>query len=119
MQPILSVRDLASRLGTPPARLREIGRNIKAHYTTRPLRQGSKVRQLQVPGPELKEIQRLINSNILANVQLTPGVHGGVRGRSPRKNAADHATEATLICSCTTTAERVRSWRRRLVPKDS
>lgn len=97
MRPILSVRDLASRLGTPPARLYDIGSDIRTHYTTRPLLQGKKVRQLAVPKSELKEIQRRINSNILAKFQLPAGVYGGVPGGSPRKNAAEHAHQPCVV----------------------
>lgn len=96
MQPILSVRDLSSRLGFSPSRLRDIGRNINSHYTAKPLKQGSKSRQLAVPGPELKFIQRRING-ILANVPLASGVYGGVPGGSPRKNASEHAKQQCVI----------------------
>lgn len=97
MQAIQSVRDLASRLGTPTARLREIGRDIKSHYKIQPLKQGNKVRQLAIPGPELKQIQRRINTNILAKVPLARGVYGGVRGGSPRKNASEHSNQSCVI----------------------
>jgi hypothetical protein len=78
-------------------RLREIGRDIKTHYTTRPLLQGNKVRQLAVPRSELKEIQRRINSNILLKIPLPAGVYGGVPGGSPRKNAAQHAHQPCVV----------------------
>jgi RNA-directed DNA polymerase len=91
------MRDLSSRVGTPPARLRDIGRNIGTHYTTRPLVQGKKARQLAVPTPELKEIQRRINSNILAKIKLLPCVYGGVPGGSPRKNAAQHVDQLCVV----------------------
>lgn len=101
MQPILSVRDLASRLGTSATRLREISREIKRDvrtlYKTHLLIQGSKVRQLAVPTPELMEIQRRINSNILAKLRLPVGVYGGVLGGSPRKNAAGHVDQPCVV----------------------
>ena len=58
---------------------------------------GSKVRTLTVPDAELKNIQRLINSNIIAKVALAPGVYGGVRGGSPRKNAGDHLNQPCVV----------------------
>jgi RNA-directed DNA polymerase len=96
VQPILSVRDLSSRLGFSPSRLREISRNINSHYTAKPLKQGSKIRQLAVPGPDLKLIQRRING-ILANVPLARAVYGGVPGGSPRKNAGEHSKQQCVI----------------------
>lgn len=100
MQPILSVRDLASRLGTPAARLREIADDIKSHYTVRPQfdkKNKQKVRQLRIPSNELKKIQRRIKNNILAPITLGEGVHGGVRGRSPRSNATQHLSQPCVV----------------------
>ncbi len=100
MQPILSVRDLASRLGTPAARLREIADDIKSHYKVWPLldkKNKQKVRHLRVPSNELKEIQRRIKDNILAPITLGEGVHGGVRGRSPRSNATHHLSQPCVV----------------------
>jgi len=99
MQPILSVRDLASRLGTPAARLREIADDIKSHYTTWPLwnKNKTKVRQLTVPRRELKEIQRRIKNNIFERIALSESVHGGIRGRSPRSNATHHLSQPCVV----------------------
>ena len=99
MQPILSVKDLSSRLGTPAAQLREIADDIKAHYKVWPLldKKKQKVRLLRVPSNELKEIQRRIKNNILALITLGEGVHGGVRGRSPRSNATQHLSQPCAV----------------------
>ena len=97
MQPIVSVRDLASRLGVPPIHLREVTQNIKGHYRVQPLKQGSKVRMLAIPKPDLKVIQRRINNNILAKIPLERTVYGGVRGGSPRKNAGEHLDQKCVI----------------------
>lgn len=52
---------------------------------------------LAVPGPELKDIQRRINRNILAGVPLARTVYGGVKGGSPRKNAGEHLHQRCVI----------------------
>jgi hypothetical protein len=52
---------------------------------------------LAIPGPDLKLIQRRINSNILAKVPLARTVYGGVRGGSPRKNAGEHSNQRCVI----------------------
>ena len=97
MKPILSVRDLASQLGVKPDSLRSVAENIHSHYKTFPLQVGGKVRTLAVPDAELKGIQRLINSNIVAKIALAPGVYGGVRGGSPRKNAGEHMHQPCVV----------------------
>ncbi|HWA39809.1 MAG TPA: reverse transcriptase family protein [Burkholderiales bacterium] len=97
MQPILSVRDLSSRLRVKPDRLREIARDIGSHYKDRWLKKGSKSRRLSVPDEELKEIQRRINSNILSKLPLGSTVYGGVRGGSPRRNAGEHVSQPYVV----------------------
>jgi RNA-directed DNA polymerase len=97
VQPILSIRDLAAKVGIPVDRLRQIGRDIDAHYKIQPLRQGTKVRMLAVPGAELKMVQRRINRAILAKVPLARTVYGGVAGGSSRKNAGEHARQPCVI----------------------
>lgn len=100
MQPILSLRDLSSRLGRPLARLREIADDIKSHYKLLPLvdkKNKDKVRHLMVPDDELKEIQRRIKNNILAKISLGGVVQGGVRGRSPRSNATQHLGQPCVV----------------------
>jgi RNA-directed DNA polymerase len=99
MQPILSVRDLSFRLGTPADRLREIADDIESHYKIRPLvdKKKQKVRMLRVPDYELKKIQRGIKNNILGPIALGDEVHGGVRGRSPRSNATQHLGQPCVV----------------------
>lgn len=99
MQPIVSLNDLSSRLGVPTARLREIADDIASHYATWPLwnREKTKVRQLMVPSRELKELQRRISNNILAPIELSEAAHGGIRGRSPRSNAAQHLGQRCVV----------------------
>lgn len=103
MNPIVSVRDLARRLGTPIERLRAVSDEIAtrpgSHYLfwseTDP--KTGKVRQLKAPRPELKEIQRRIARNILRKVPLSDSAHGGVRGRSPLSNASMHLGQALVV----------------------
>lgn len=52
---------------------------------------------LAIPGPDLKLIQRRINSNVLAKAPLARTVYGGVQGGSPRKNAGEHANQRCVI----------------------
>jgi RNA-directed DNA polymerase len=93
MKPILSVRDLSSRLGVPLDRLRVVAKNVRLHYRPLPLIDKDNpqiVRELTVPDLELKNIQRRIKSNILSRLPLSQDVHGGVQGRSQRSNAEQH-----------------------------
>lgn len=41
--------------------------------------------------------QRRIKNNILASITLGEGVHGGVRGRSPRSNATPHLGQPCVV----------------------
>jgi RNA-directed DNA polymerase len=104
VKPILSVRDLASRLGVKPDRLRSVARAAQipldkagARYSTFPLVEGHKARHLTVPDAELKKLQRRINSNIIAKIPLPPGVYGGVKGATPRMNAEQHMRQPSVI----------------------
>ena len=100
MRPILSVRDLASQLGKSPARLHEIADAIKPYYRESALvdkGNPQKIRRLTIPRGELKEIQRRINRNILRQIALGAGVHGGVAGRSPRSNAEAHLGQPCVV----------------------
>jgi RNA-directed DNA polymerase len=96
MKPLMSVRKLASLIGVPPSRLREIDReiatNLASHYIvfSRLNPAKSKSRIFRNPRPELKMIQRRILHNILSQITVHGMAHGGVRGRSPASNASLH-----------------------------
>jgi len=95
--PILSIRKFASLIGTPAPRLREIAANVKAHYRAFPLVNKNKVRQITAPDHELKVVQRRIVDNVLGKLTLGDGVHGGVRGRSPKSNAENHLGRPCVV----------------------
>ncbi len=100
MKAILSANDLSSRLGIPLARLYEIADDVKPHYKLTALpdkKDKTKIRMLRVPAYDLKDIQKRIRINILDHIDLDDGVHGGVRGRSPRTNAKDHLGQRCVI----------------------
>lgn len=97
MKPILSERDLASRLGIPLVRLRAIAREVERHYTEFPVVKGSKVRIIRPPRDVLKDIQRRLKTHIFDHVPLANGAHGGVRGRSPTTNAEQHLQQPCVV----------------------
>ena len=97
---ILSVRDFASRIGVTSERLYAMADNIKAHYRAMPLRDkknGAVIRQLRIPDDELMGIQRKIVKHVLEPIGFSDLAHGGVRGRSPRTNAATHCGAALVV----------------------
>jgi RNA-directed DNA polymerase len=100
VRPLLSVRDLAARLGVRIERLYEIAEELtkdsKSHYSEFSKITGSKVRKLTVPDEELKEIQRRIKNKILAPIHLE-SAHGGVRNRSTVTNASEHLGQHCLV----------------------
>lgn len=98
MDPIVSVRNFAWRIGIPPARLRKVADNVASHYRQVPLRTGpDKVRILRIPDTELMDIQRRIKKRVLDQIALNKDVHGGVRGRSPRSNATSHVGKPCVV----------------------
>lgn len=103
MDPIVSLRRLSSLLGKSPARLKEIAAEIDAgsrsHYTEfmqTSKKNPNKLRKITAPKPELKEIQRRLYIQ-LRKIELSDSVHGGVRGKSPRSNAAQHLGQPWVV----------------------
>jgi retron-type reverse transcriptase len=100
---IRSARRLAQLLEIPLARLREIADEISndpdSHYKYHSeLKPGSsKPRHYMVPRPELRSIQDKISSRVLSKFPLCDTAHGGVRGKSPRTNAAQHLGKPYLV----------------------
>ncbi len=92
IKPILSLNDLSSRLGIARGNLDAVAAEVDQHYRTwQKLNQKTgKVRTLHAPSKELKEIQRRIARNVLLRIEISPDVHGGVKGCSPRSNATPH-----------------------------
>jgi RNA-directed DNA polymerase len=97
VRPVLSLNDLAWRLGVPLARLQEIAADIVPHYRLQVLKKGDKARHLYVPEPELKQLLRRIKKIIPDPLPLEAAAHGGVRGKSPRTNAECHLAKRCLV----------------------
>ena len=103
MRPILSVRDLARRLGTSVQRLREIARELDGgmglHYTfwSEQDEKTGKVRHFRNPRPELKKIQKRIKAAVLDPLGASDSAHGGIRGRSPYTNASMHLGQPCVV----------------------
>jgi RNA-directed DNA polymerase len=99
MKPILSLRDLSRRLRTPLEVLRAIADDVKSHYHSwsQANEKTSKVRIFRAPSPDLMRIQKMINANVLSEFALDESAHGGVKGRSPRTNAAQHLNHSLVI----------------------
>lgn len=99
MRPLVSVQYLAHRLGVPLSELRELARNVKSHYRqwdSTDEKKG-KTRTFNVPDKKLKLVQRRILRNILNDYKLPEGAHGGVKGRSPKTNAAKHCGKPFVV----------------------
>jgi hypothetical protein len=86
------MNDLSSRLGVPRDRLNAVAAEVGRHYRSwqKLYKRTGKVRTLHAPSKELKDIQRRITRNILLRIEISPHVHGGVKGCSPRSNATPH-----------------------------
>ncbi len=96
---ILSINELAHLLGISTKRLRQITRDIKSHYRvwSEVDLKKQKSRCFRVPDDELMELQRRIVSNVLNRIPLPDSLHGGVKGRSPASNAAQHLSQPVVV----------------------
>ncbi len=98
MAPILSVNELAWKIGIPIARLRQIGKSVHKHYRVFPKWIAKdKVRTFRVPDDELMDIQRRIVQRVLNPIGFGDEVHGGIRGRSAATNAAVHRSQNCVV----------------------
>jgi RNA-directed DNA polymerase len=103
MPPVLSVRDLAHRLGTSVQRLREIAleldRGMQSHYTfwSKMNQKNGKVRHFRTPKLELMQLQSRIKVAILDPIGVSDCAHGAVRGRSPHTNASQHLGQPCVV----------------------
>jgi hypothetical protein len=99
MRPVLSLRFLETYLATSRERLEEIGASIDKSYhqfAHRNKKNPARFRLITAPEPELKQLQaRLLK--LFGEIGLSDGVHGGVRGRSPRTNAQQHLGQPYVV----------------------
>jgi RNA-directed DNA polymerase len=101
-KPILSLRDLAWRVGVPKESLRTLAGDIRhdhrSHYSEFPIRIGKgKFRTIRPPRDELMSVQRKIAKRILEPMGFAEAAHGGVPGRSPTTNASVHRGQPVLV----------------------
>lgn len=100
MKPVLSINDLAFRLGIKAERLKNIACNIDDYYTEfrKVVKAGREARHFRVPKRELRFVQGRIISTLLAPMMGEAGAaHGGIKGRSPATNAAAHLGQACVV----------------------
>lgn len=98
MNPIYNLKGLAWYLGVRAEELHFYATTIGRHYSEFPmLKPNGEVRFINAPGDVLKDIQRRIYRKVLLKVPLPESVHGGVKGRSPRTNAAIHLHQPCVV----------------------
>jgi len=102
--------DLAAWLEVPLERLQwlmgrahdfretQADRPLSAHYHAllKPKRSGG-LRLIEIPKPQLKQVQHRLLSGLLAPIPAHEGVHGFVRGRNAISHAREHAGHAVVI----------------------
>ena len=99
MNSILSQNYLAHHLGIPLFQLRNLAEGIENHYRTREVtdEKKGKTRILKLPDERLKVVQRRILRSILDLYTLPDAAHGGVKGKSPKTNAAAHCGKPLVV----------------------
>jgi hypothetical protein len=99
MPSLVSLNDLAVRLGIERRRMEELSEQVGRHY--RPfdlLKPGSKKwRHIDNPVDPLKGLQRRILARLLAKQDVPEFVLGAVPGRSIRDNAIAHVGQPALV----------------------
>lgn len=88
----VSSRKLASLLAIDQRRLRKVAHDAPRYYRPFPMmkRGSDKVREIDRPTGELKELQYQIYRRFLRGYDYLPCLHGGIPGRSPLSNAREH-----------------------------
>lgn len=100
MKRLVSLNDLARRIGIPRERLEHVATHIDDQYQEWPLidpKRPDKVRIVRSPRDELMRIQRALVARIFSKIPLNDSVHGGVQGRSTRSNAMQHLGKPCVI----------------------
>ncbi len=87
---ILSVRNLAHKIGFDLTVIRDIANTAGRYYRPYPQRKGDKVRWIDNPFGILKELQKRIEHRLLSKIAFPHYLHGGIAGRSPITNASSH-----------------------------
>jgi RNA-directed DNA polymerase len=99
VQPILSLRFLQAYLGKNREQLEKFGATIDQNYqqfSQRNKKNPDRFRLITAPEPELKRLQAQL-LKLLEQIPLSDGVHGGVRGKSPRTNAQEHLGQRYVV----------------------
>lgn len=97
-EPRHSLRWLSAEIRVRRELLVAVDRQLDRYYRPFPIfRPGKKVRRIDCPCGALKFIQGRIKDRLLVTFPFPHPVHGGVRGRSPRTNAAAHGKTSLLV----------------------
>lgn len=99
MRPFVSVRHLAYLVDMPLDELRDLARNVGRHYRqwTTTDEKKNKTRTFKEPDKKLKRVQRRVLRNVLNEFELPEVAHGGVKGKSPKTNAAQHCGKPFVV----------------------
>lgn len=99
-KPIGSIEKLATALGFTEAFLRRVSSHTADFYTEFVKSVKGKDRELCEPKPQLKTLQKRINTRIFLHVKFPPYLHGGIKAIDPRdfvSNASQHCKSETAI----------------------
>jgi RNA-directed DNA polymerase len=103
---LLSLNDLAWRLGENRTYLKELAANAEAHYA--PFYRGKNVKPFQRvvsdkkrlidnPTAEIKRVQRKIARNLLGRLPIPEYLYGAVKGKTIHHNADAHKGNAVVV----------------------
>lgn len=96
-KPIGTIDSLCWVLGIPEKQLMYFADTARKHYTEFAVPKAYGYRMIKNPRPGLKAVQLRIYENILRDLPLPDSVHGGVKDRSPKSNAAQHCGQPCVV----------------------
>ena len=93
-----TTRHLALRLGISEGWLTRLAADVERHVTPERMRKKSGgFRRIYKPSPELKQVQRVISTELLQPLPLPDALHGSVPGRSAKTNAQCHTGKPVVL----------------------
>lgn len=96
--PILGIRRLETLLGRSRIDLQRIAESAPRFYQPFTIEKpGGKSRIIDRPVGELKAVQALIQNRLLNRLELPNTMYGGIKGRSPKRNAQEHLKAPVVV----------------------
>ena len=88
---------MSAALGLSKEEIRQLAAGAGGFYDPFRTQRGEKSRLIDCPVDPLKTVQRRIDKALLGHLRYPPHLHGGIRKRSPKTNAAVHLGQSCVV----------------------